>query len=59
MRRRFALNRLWRFPLKPPALLGVIGFPPLSLQFSNILQQKFRKHTCILSALMKDCNAQV
>ena len=22
-------NRLWRFPFKPPALLGVIGFNPV------------------------------
>src|ERR1700750_1981167 len=26
-RPRILYNRLWRFPCKPPALLGVIGFP--------------------------------
>src|SRR5215475_12323594 len=25
---RILYNRLWRFPFKPPALLGVIGFSP-------------------------------
>jgi hypothetical protein len=28
LRPKVLYNRLWRFPFKPPALLGVIGFAP-------------------------------
>jgi hypothetical protein len=35
---RILHNRLWRFPSKPPALLGVIGFQPEN-GFSGIARE--------------------